>query len=658
MSQVVSSARSLLPTEALCHKHLKECSKECCNEYFFVSTRTDFGKLYTTLSQQFIHPHDRAVYLYQRAKSVIVEMRRSNEQSFWWKFTAQAAKAQPEQVPHVTHLIEQALQLVTHDPLPWLQKRLLLLMADMTSLNTLERDKCLYYVQKACGLEYWYQYQIYRSCPENNCPVSELGDFLQLKLQISKEDTTCAASPLLESLPKEWTIVGLTPSDHGMYLWLRPGSCCQVAQNPILIQYSLPSLENGKTILQVVSSRLESLIQASHDQAAKFSANPSMEDKSLWWKERKQLDEQFSTYMQDLEDSLLGAWKVFLLSSTNAQDEDTDNAFYQLQAISGKQWKLDKELFYIIFSRRIFLDRKEDWLYLLSYAIDYHHRSPSQQTKLWKKLQAYVDVWWCNNQEESRNSSSSLLQVNSSILLVLDDTLLPFPIESIPFLTKWRQGITRTSNLQLSKSLFLQQQKQTLKYNQSDTCSYFVSTKSAFFVLNPSGDLSRTQQTFQSLFQHQYGWDGLVGPLHLSKSESKELVEKLAQYQLFVYCGHGTGEKFFPAKHVRKLEQAPVTLLMGCRSGKPTSQGIYSPNVSCFSFLYAHAPAVVVNLWDVTDKDIDRFTQHLFQEWIQGEDCLVDLSLAIARARDKCYFTHLTGCAPVVYGLPWIRTWK
>jgi len=185
MSQVVSSARSLLPTEALCHKHLKECSKECCNEYFFVSTRTDFGKLYTTLSQQFIHPHDRAVYLYQRAKSVIVEMRRSNEQSFWWKFTAQAAKAQPEQVPHVTHLIEQgknisffsidkyfsysliALQLVTHDPLPWLQKRLLLLMADMTSLNTLERDKCLYYVQKACGLEYWYQYQIYRSCPEN-----------------------------------------------------------------------------------------------------------------------------------------------------------------------------------------------------------------------------------------------------------------------------------------------------------------------------------------------------------------------------------------------------------------------------------------------------------------------------------------------------------
>lgn len=42
-----------------------------------------------------------------------------------------------------------------------------------------------------------------------------------------------------------------------------------------------------------MSSRLESLIQASHDQAAKFSANPSMEDKSLWWKERKQLDEQF-----------------------------------------------------------------------------------------------------------------------------------------------------------------------------------------------------------------------------------------------------------------------------------------------------------------------------------------------------------------------------
>ena len=28
-----------------------------------------------------------------------------------------------------------------------------------------------------------------------------------------------------------------------------------------------------------------------------------------------------------------------------------------------------------------------------------------------------------------------------------------------------------------------------------------------------------------------------------------------------------------------------------------------------------NSPALVANLWDVTDKDIDRFSEELFQKW-------------------------------------------
>ncbi|GJQ13838.1 hypothetical protein GpartN1_g5629.t1 [Galdieria partita] len=653
-----------------CLNQLEECSENCFSN--------DNCKFHPMIERRFMHPHDEAICFYNYAKKKIYELSQSHGRAFGWKCTSrfqQSDQTFDERVSYIIHLIEQALQTLACDPLPWLQKRLFLLMAKC--LDHSQGSECLYFVQKACGLEYWYQYQVYQSNQEaaNDCDIVELNKALQLKWQIStptassscdktKHSLSYSYAPLLESLPKEWTIVGLTPDVSGeeMYLWLRPGSH-QMKETPVLTKYPFKSLEHSRNTLEVLRSRLERLIQASRDQASgRISENPTMEEKSLWWKERKELDEQFSEYMQELEDALFGAWKIFFLSihhNTMVDQSTMDAALDQLQEMIGNESILDRQLFQILFSRRIFLDRKEDWLYLLTYAIDYYHRSPSQQSKLFKKLEEYVNKWWIAK-DSGRTRSKSLgtklyekLKPESTILLVLDDTLLPLPIESIPFLRKWKQGITRISNLELASCLF-SRQKKSLQYDQSEFC-YTVSSQDAFFILNPTGDLNKTQQSFENLFQQTYHWEGIMGPLqNSSRYQAKELVEKLSRHQLFIYCGHGTGEKFFPAKQIRKLEQAPVTLLMGCSSGKPSNQGIYSPTVPCFSFLYAHAQAVVVNLWDVTDRDIDRFTQCLLEEWFTS-NASTDLSLALVRAREKCYFRHLTGCAPVVYGLPWIR---
>ena len=60
---------------------------------------------------------------------------------------------------------------------------------------------------------------------------------------------------------------------------------------------------------------------------------------------------------------------------------------------------------------------------------------------------------------------------------------------------------------------------------------------------------------------------------------------------------------------------------------------------------------MVANLWDVTDKDIDKYTAELLKSWWSAEDGS-DLIPYVQKARKACKMKYLVGSAPVVYGLP------
>lgn len=66
------------------------------------------------------------------------------------------------------------------------------------------------------------------------------------------------------------------------------------------------------------------------------------------------------------------------------------------------------------------------------------------------------------------------------------------------------------------------------------------------------------------------------------------------------------------------------------------------------------SPTLVANLWDVTDRDIDKFTQGVFDEldFCGTREKARSIVTAVARSRDKCKLKFLTGAAPVVYGIP------
>ena len=125
---------------------------------------------------------------------------------------------------------------------------------------------------------------------------------------------------------------------------------------------------------------------------------------------------------------------------------------------------------------------------------------------------------------------------------------------------------------------------------------------------------------------------------------------------------------------------------MGCSSAALTEEGEFESHGVPNDYLHAGAQAVVGTLWNVTDKDIDRFSMKVLEEWGLFEQEGVEenkspikkgakgrarpkivpvkkgsssnrkgktsLDQAIAVGREACLLRYLNGAAPVVYGVP------
>lgn len=78
----------------------------------------------------------------------------------------------------------------------------------------------------------------------------------------------------------------------------------------------------------------------------------------------------------------------------------------------------------------------------------------------------------------------------------------------------------------------------------------------------------------------------------------------------------------------------------------------------CIRYLQNHygfssliSPFILGNLWDVTDRDMDRFTKALLESWFSA-DPGAPLLHFMGPSRQVTYLKHLVGAAPIVYGLP------
>ena len=72
--------------------------------------------------------------------------------------------------------------------------------------------------------------------------------------------------------------------------------------------------------------------------------------------------------------------------------------------------------------------------------------------------------------------------------------------------------------------------------------------------------------------------------------------------------------------------------------------------LDCRTCVSTYSPAIVANLWDVTDEDIDRYCECLLDNWLSGSE--EPLLKHASSARSVCKLKYLIGASPVVYGIP------
>lgn len=201
-----------------------------------------------------------------------------------------------------------------------------------------------------------------------------------------------------------------------------------------------------------------------------------------------------------------------------------------------------------------------------------------------------------------------------------------------------------------------------LQANEHDFRGSSYRPEETSFILDPESNLKDTRNRLDPLlkmYNTRFGgsWTGIV-----DEEPDKDFLEAcLTKRQgLMFYFGHGGGKKYLTTNDSRRDISSSV-ILMGCSSALlsssngptreiPSSQpSLFEPEGIVLTYLERGAPCVVGNLWDVTDKDIDTFTEKMMEAmFVESES----VATAVAESRDVCKLRFLTGCAPVCYGLP------
>ncbi|KAL9006002.1 MAG: hypothetical protein Q9188_001236 [Gyalolechia gomerana] len=493
----------------------------------------------------------------------------------------------------------------------------------------------------------------------------------------------------LELIPQSWQVLNISLSrSRGEILVCRIRS----AQSPFILSLPLdrhssrdPHEESfgytqAKTELQEIISLADYSTHDGQDSSRKGA-------RSAWWERRAALDARLKDLLTNIENMWFGGFQgVFsqrmanrdLLSSFwESLNVVLDNHLPSRRGLCKKQRSqrisLDPrvvELFVALGDPAFFSDMEEPLMDLLYFVIDilqFHGERnaydeidfDSMTIEIFDALRQYYEA--AKRSEDQPGMEHTVL--------ILDKELHCFPWESLPCLDG--QAVTRLPSLSCLRDRILHQRHKDAEGR------FCINGQNGAYVLNPAGDLEATQANFEQPLKELGDWEGLTR----SVPTEAQFKEYLQERDIFLYFGHGSGNQYIRSKTIQKMERCAVALLMGCSSGKLTEAGEFEPYGTPMSYMHAGCPAVVATLWDVTDKDIDRFSETVLQKWgllkvqppadsspvkkstrgkAKGKAHQspppnrenLSLDQAVAHGRGSCIFRYLNGAAPVVYGIP------
>ncbi|KAK4163434.1 Separin [Cladorrhinum sp. PSN259] len=495
----------------------------------------------------------------------------------------------------------------------------------------------------------------------------------------------------IEIVPKSWNVISISLSEGNHDLCITK---LQAGQNPFVIRLPLErassrdadsdvfNFQQGRSELVEIIKLINETSHAAKDMSVKGA-------KTEWWQTREALDGRLKELLESIEQIWLGGFRGIFSPHIRSEDlvanfqkaflTTLDKHLPSRSQVRGKKAKasgpkvqLDTNILELFIGLGDatkpdcdFDDELTDLLYFVVDILQFHGERnaydeidfDSMVVETFDALQAY---------HSSANSNPAPPSPIHTILL-LDKALHIFPWESLPCMQE--QPISRLPSLACLRRLIIDQRASTTGPASE---GHHASLQSGSYILNPSADLKLTQSTFLPPLSSQLrSWNSYV-----SKEPTEEEFEScLSSSDILLYFGHGSGAQYIRGRTIRRLDKCrAAVLLMGCSSAALVEAGEFEPAGPAWNYMMAGSPAVVGTLWDVTDRDIDRFAGRCFEEWgllregsvkVDGKGGIrvnkskgggdkVKRSLveAVAVAREACRFRYVTAAAVAVYGIP------
>ncbi|EHK18849.1 uncharacterized protein TRIVIDRAFT_44043 [Trichoderma virens Gv29-8] len=505
----------------------------------------------------------------------------------------------------------------------------------------------------------------------------------------------------VDLIPKKWSVISISLSDNRHDLCITK---FQADQGPFILRLPLERANSRDADSEVFNfeqgrEELLELIKLANESSHSARDFTAKGERGAWWAERQALDSRLKRLLVTIETTWLGGFKGIFSQHRKQADllarfqrdfhQMLDRTLPSRNKPRGKRMATKAET--ITLDPRIldlfiglgdptepdveFDEALNDLLYFVVDILQFHGERNAYDEidfdgmvlETYDALRGYHNAAISTEREEETHT-----------VLVLDKLLHAFPWESLPCMDGL--SVSRVPSLACLRQLIRDANRGPTSKSQG----HFVSAKAGTYILNPSSDLTNTQTYFQPAFSGLSSWTGIIN----KAPRESEFEKALATSEIMVYFGHGSGAQYIRGKTIRRLDKCrPATFLMGCSSAALTDAGEFECYGPVWNYMMAGCPAVVGTLWDVTDRDIDRFAGKTFEEWglfargtFDGatgkgkgkgkarsfaeeveelsrngdDDALGNASLAeaVARARNACRFKYLNGAAVVLYGIP------
>ncbi|EIW51672.1 separase [Trametes versicolor FP-101664 SS1] len=489
-----------------------------------------------------------------------------------------------------------------------------------------------------------------------------------------------------DQLPPHWTVVNvsITEDRHTMFVTRQ-----RAGHKPLIFCLPLKGRREGQEdehlTYEDAIKELQEIIRLS-DEGTRQAADVKKDDREArmaWWKTRSELDGRLRELLGDIEFCWLGAFKT-IFTPTDLHSEDLaalrtrlDVVFKGSLVFQEKKPKsrlgLDDGLLEC-FSTLPPNCRDEELEDLVYFILDLYqfHGVPVAISEV-DMDQVVVELRNALEEHAARIKGRGAADANADgdaagqddghIFLVLDKNVQGIPWESLPVLRG--KSVSRVPSMdfltdRLEFSHWRKWEDGRAQEGRVDQAS--VDPRRTYFVLNPSGDLKGTEGRFAEWLagMKSVGWDGVVG----RAPSEQQFVDALTNRDLVIYFGHGGAEQYVRSHKIRHLPRCAATMLWGCSSGILKYMGDFDRTGTPYHYMLAGCPTLVANLWDVTDRDIDKFSQSVFDDLHLNADAVkrwraddggaerTSVVRAVAKARESCKLKYLTGAAPVVYGIP------